>query len=151
MTDTAPEWMRGYEPDKLFTKDGKLVPELAELAPEGKRRMSANPVTNGGVLHQDLHMPNFKDFAHSLKKPGGEMVQSMLLFADFLKHIVANNMHSFRLFGPDETQSNKLDKVYEVTKKVWVAEYLDYDKDGGNLDPFGRVMEILSEHVCEGA
>ena len=141
--------MKSYKPNELFTKEGKLVPELQELAPQDDRRMSANPVTNGGRLHQPLSMPDFKKFAHDLKKHGGEMAPSMNVFAEFLKHIVKDNMTSFRLFGPDETQSNKLDAVYEVSGKQWCAEYLDYDKDGGNLAPAGRVIEMLSEHACE--
>jgi len=142
--------MRSYKPDELFTKEGKLIQELQELAPKGDRRMSANPVTNGGRLHHPLSMPDFKKFAHDLKKHGGEMAPSMSIFAEFLKHIVKDNMTSFRLFGPDETQSNKLDAVYEVSGKQWCAEYLDYDKDGGNLTQSGRVIEMLSEHACEG-
>jgi len=142
--------MRSYKPEELFTKDGKLIPELRALAPEGTRRMSANPVTNGGVLHQPLSMPDFKKYAFPLKKGGAEMAPSMNIFAAFLRDIIKQNMETFRLFGPDETQSNKLDTVYEVSGKQWVAEYLDYDKDGGNLSTAGRVIEMLSEHACEG-
>lgn len=146
---TLETWMRGYEPEKLF-KDGKLVPELKALAPEGNSRMTANPVTNGGVLCKPLRMPDFKDFALDVKKKGVTSGPSMEHFADFLKHVMAQNMENFRLFGPDETQSNKLSKVYDVGKKVWMADYLDDDSDGGNLAHAGRVMEILSEHTVEG-
>jgi len=142
--------MRSYKPEELFTKDGKLIPELRALSPEGTRRMSANPVTNGGVLHQPLSMPDFKKYAYAVKKSGAEMAPSMNIFAAYLRDIVKQNMSTFRLFGPDETQSNKLDTVYEVSGKQWVAEYLDYDKDGGNLSTAGRVIEMLSEHACEG-
>lgn len=140
---------RGARPDKLF-KDGKLIPELRALAPEGNRRMSANPVANGGVLRKPLKMPNFRDYAIDIEKQGAVMAPSMSNFAVFLKDIMAKNMDSFRLFGPDETQSNKLDAVYEVTGKTWMADYFEEDADGGNLSMNGRVMEILSEHTVEG-
>ncbi|KAI5206321.1 hypothetical protein AUEXF2481DRAFT_61507 [Aureobasidium subglaciale EXF-2481] len=143
------KWMRSYEPEKHF-KDGKLIEELRELAPSGNRRMSANPVTNGGLLRANLRIPDFKDFAQVVKKPAGEQAPSMNLFADFLTQIMKHNPNNFRLFGPDETQSNKLGAVYDVTQKVWMAEYFEEDKDGGNLATAGRVMEILSEHTVEG-
>lgn len=146
---TLETWMRSYEPEKLF-KDGKLIPELRALAPEGNRRMTANPVTNGGTLCRPLRMPEFRDYAMEVKRPGVTAGPSMELFAKFLRDIVAKNMETFRLFGPDETQSNKLSAVYEVSKKVWMADYLPEDSDGGNLDMDGRVMEILSEHTVEG-
>ncbi|KAI4782533.1 D-xylulose 5-phosphate/D-fructose 6-phosphate phosphoketolase [Aureobasidium sp. EXF-3400] len=143
------KWMRSYEPEKLF-KDGKFIDELRELAPSGNRRMTANPVTNGGLLRANLRIPDFKKFAQTVKKPAAEQAPSMNLFADFLTQIVKANPTNFRLFGPDETQSNKLGAVYDVTQKVWMAEYFEEDKDGGNLAPAGRVMEILSEHTVEG-
>jgi xylulose-5-phosphate/fructose-6-phosphate phosphoketolase len=143
------EWMRSYEPEKLF-KDGKLLPELKALAPEGNARMSANPVGNGGVIRKALKIPNFQDYALEVKKGGVSMMPSMGNFAKFLRDITAQNMKSFRLFGPDETESNKLGAVYEVGKKVWNAEYFEEDADGGNLAFEGRVMEILSEHTVEG-
>ncbi|KAF1349930.1 phosphoketolase [Delphinella strobiligena] len=142
-------WMRDYKPDELFI-DGKLDPELRKLAPEGNRRMSANPVANGGLLYRPLKMPDFRKFAFELRKAGVSAAPSMNIFAKFLTEIVRNNMHTFRLFGPDETQSNKLDAVFEVSKKQWMGDYLKDDEDGGNLTPSGRVMEILSEHTCEG-
>ncbi|GAB7349227.1 hypothetical protein MBLNU459_g8391t1 [Dothideomycetes sp. NU459] len=142
-------WMRSYKPESLF-KDGKLDPVLRALAPEGNRRMSGNPVTNGGVLRKNLQMPDFKKFGHDLAKPAVDSAPSMNIFAKYLTEIVRANMDNFRLFGPDETESNKLSAVYDVSGKQWMGEYLDYDKDGGNLTPSGRVMEILSEHTCEG-
>lgn len=142
--------MRTYEPEKHFGQDGKLVEELKELAPTGKARMSANPVANGGVLRKPLQMPDFREFAHKLGKPGAENFGSMAGFAKFLTQIIKKNPHTFRLFGPDETESNKLGDVYSVTNKVWMGESLDEDKDGGHLAPAGRVMEILSEHTVEG-
>ncbi len=143
------DWMRSYGPDKLF-KDGKLIPELKDLAPEGQRRMSANPVANGGVIRRPLDMPKFEDYAIEVKKGGTSSAPSMSIFAKFLRDITAKNMKNFRLFGPDETESNKLSAVYEVGKKVWNAEYFEEDEDGGNLAYAGRVMEILSEHTVEG-
>ncbi|THZ82664.1 D-xylulose 5-phosphate/D-fructose 6-phosphate phosphoketolase [Aureobasidium pullulans] len=143
------KWMRSYQPEKLF-KDGKFIDELRELAPSGNRRMSANPVTNGGLLRANLKIPDFKKFAHDVKKPAAEQAPSMNLFAEFLTQIVKHNPNNFRLFGPDETESNKLGAVYDVTQKVWMADYFEEDKDGGNLAPAGRVMEILSEHTVEG-
>lgn len=143
-------WMRSYKPEELFGEDGKLVPELKALAPVGNRRMSANPVTNGGQLRRNLRMPPFKDFALEVDKPGVTSGPSMNIFAKFLKEIVASNMKDFRVFGPDETESNKLAEIYEAGKKVWLGEYFDEDADGGNLVPNGRVMEMLSEHNVEG-
>ncbi|KEQ89986.1 D-xylulose 5-phosphate/D-fructose 6-phosphate phosphoketolase [Aureobasidium pullulans EXF-150] len=143
------KWMRSYQPEKLF-KDGKFIEELRDLAPSGNRRMSANPVTNGGLLRANLKIPDFKKFAQTVKKPAAEQAPSMNLFAEFLTQIVKHNPNNFRLFGPDETESNKLGAVYDVTQKVWMAEYFEEDKDGGNLAPAGRVMEILSEHTVEG-
>lgn len=146
---TLEDWMRSYEPDNLF-KDGKLIPELRALAPEGDARMSANLVANGGALRRPLRMPDFRDYALDLQKAGVTDGPSMNIFAKFLRDVTAANMETFRLFGPDETQSNKLDAVYEAGKKVWMAEYLPEDEDGGNLAHAGRVMEILSEHTVEG-
>lgn len=142
--------MKAYEPEKVFDENGKLVEELKELAPTGNARLSANPVGNGGLLRKALDMPNFRDFGHALEKPGVDNLGSMEIFAKFLTEIIKRNPHTFRLFGPDETESNKLGDVYSVTDKVWMADGLDEDKDGGHLAPAGRVMEILSEHTVEG-
>jgi len=145
------EWLKGYDPERLFGKEGTLRPDLKELAPIGIRRMSANPITNGGLLKRKLKLPDFRDFAFDIKnKPGGIECGSMNLFATYLREVVRDNPDQFRLFGPDETQSNKLDAVYDVGKKVWLADYFEEDKDGGNLAFNGRVMEILSEHTIEG-
>lgn len=143
------EWMRSYEPDKHFDKDGKLIPELRELAPTGNRRMSANPVANGGAVRNKLHMPDFREYSVEVTKGGVAKVGSMSNFANFLRDVIKLNPKDFRLFGPDETQSNKLGNVYEAGQKVWMGEYLDMDKDGGNLAHEGRVMEMLSEHTVE--
>jgi xylulose-5-phosphate/fructose-6-phosphate phosphoketolase len=144
------DWMRSYKPEELFTEDGKLQPELRALAPTGVRRMSANPVANGGILRRKLKIPDFRDFGYDMTKPASVNAGSMAMFAKYLCEIVRANPTCFRVFGPDETESNKLGAIYETGKKVWVAEHFEYDKDGGNLDFKGRVMEILSEHTCEG-
>lgn len=143
------EWMRGYEPEKHFDKSGKLVAELRELAPTGNRRMSANPVANGGILRRKLSMPDFRDYTVQVPKGGVSKMGSMDNFAGFLRDIIKKNPQDFRLFGPDETESNKLGKVYEAGKKVWLGDYLEEDDDGGNLAFNGRVMEMLSEHTVE--
>ena len=143
------KWMRSYEPEKHFDKNGKLVPELRELAPTGNRRMSANPVTNGGLIRHKLHVPDFRDYSIEVTKGGVAKVGSMANCAAFLRDIIKENQKDFRLFGPDETESNKLGKVYEAGKKVWMGEYFEEDEDGGNLAYEGRVMEMLSEHTVE--
>lgn len=144
------KWMRSYEPDRLFGDAGKISEELKDLCPIGNRRMSANPVANGGLIKKPLRMPDFRDYAIQVENPGITMDASMTTFSTFLRDVVALNQTNFRLFGPDETESNKLGKVYEAVKKVWMGEYFEEDADGGNLAPAGRVMEILSEHTCEG-
>lgn len=144
------KWMRSYEPEKLFTKEGRLVDELRALAPEKGKRMSENPITNGGSIRQPLRLKKFQDFALDVKKPGVTTGASMNIFADWLMTVVRDNQNSFRVMGPDETESNKLSKIYEAGKKIWVNGYLPEDEDGGNLSPDGRVMEMLSEHTVEG-
>ncbi|KAH6606188.1 hypothetical protein Trco_005341 [Trichoderma cornu-damae] len=144
------DWMRSYEPDRLFDEGGKPIPSLTALTPGGNRRMSANPVANGGVLRKPLNMPDFKKYGVGVEHPGAVMDASMKRLGVFLRDVVAANPRNFRLFGPDETESNKLSAVYEVGKKVWMGEYFEEDEDGGNLAPAGRVMEMLSEHTCEG-
>jgi xylulose-5-phosphate/fructose-6-phosphate phosphoketolase len=143
-------WMRGYKPEKHFDEHGRLVPELKALAPKGNRRMSANPVANGGLLRRPLDMPDFREFAVEVKHPGRDVAGNVPTLGDFLREVMRLNMSNFRVFGPDETQSNKLDAIYEVAKKVWLGEYCPEDADGGELDPKGRVMEMLSEHTVEG-
>lgn len=141
--------MRSYEPERLFDKSGALIPELKALAPTGVRRMSANPVANGGILRRKLHMPDFRQYATPVEKGGVKNVGSMALFATLLRDIVKKNPNHFRVFGPDETESNKLGAIYDAGKKVWMGDYFEEDKDGGNLAFAGRVMEMLSEHTCE--
>ncbi|KAI2631148.1 D-xylulose 5-phosphate/D-fructose 6-phosphate phosphoketolase [Xylaria nigripes] len=144
------DWMRSFKPESIFGPDCKVPARLRALCPKGDRRMSANPIADGGRLAKPLRMPDFKDYAIEVKKSGAELVGAMANFAHFLRDIVRANPHNFRLFGPDETESNKLSAVYEAGKKVWMGDYFEEDLDGGNLAPFGRVMEMLSEHTCEG-
>ncbi|KAF9869231.1 hypothetical protein CkaCkLH20_13290 [Colletotrichum karsti] len=143
------KWMRSYEPERIF-KDGKISDELKSLCPVGQRRMSANPVANGGVLRKPLKLPDFKNYSIKVDKAGATNAASMNNMATYLRDVIALNQNSFRLFGPDETESNKLGKVYEAGQKVWMGEYFEEDANGGNLAPEGRVMEMLSEHTCEG-
>jgi xylulose-5-phosphate/fructose-6-phosphate phosphoketolase len=143
-------WMRGYKPEELFDDNGRLLPELKALAPEGPHRMSANPVANGGLLRQPLSMPDFRDAAVNVEKPGATVAGNVPALGNFLREVMRLNMQNFRVFGPDETQSNRLQALYEVTRKPWLAESFPEDEDGGNLAPDGRVMEMLSEHTVEG-
>jgi xylulose-5-phosphate/fructose-6-phosphate phosphoketolase len=143
-------WMRSYKPEERFDEQGGLIPELKALAPKGNRRMSANPVANGGLLRRPLDMPDFRNFAVEVKKPGGTVAGNVPTLGNFLREVMRLNMKHFRVFGPDETQSNKLEAIYEVAKKVWMGEYFPEDADGGELSPKGRVMEMLSEHTVEG-
>jgi xylulose-5-phosphate/fructose-6-phosphate phosphoketolase len=143
-------WMRSYKPEELFDEAGQLIPELKALAPKGPRRMSANPVANGGLLRKPLDMPDFQRSAVEVKKPGATRAGNVPTLGNFLREIMRLNMDRFRVFGPDETQSNRLEALYEVGKKVWLGEYFPEDADGGELAPNGRVMEMLSEHTVEG-
>ncbi|CAD6441870.1 0ff34b92-8652-4d05-a826-96f9471ef8e6 [Sclerotinia trifoliorum] len=143
-------WMHSYKPEEIFDKEGKLLPELKELAPVGNARMSANPVGNGGILRKPLDMPDFRKYAFENIEAGVSLLPSMSNMAKLLRDVVAKNMHTFRLFGPDETESNKLGEVYKAGKKVWMGEHFEEDADGGNLATEGRVMEMLSEHTVEG-
>ncbi len=143
------DWMKSYRPQELFDENGKLIPELAELAPTGDRRMGANPHANGGLLLKDLLMPDFRDYAVEVQKPGIDVAESTRVLGNFLRDVMKLNADSknFRVFGPDETASNRLDAIYEVTKKIWMEPLLPTDE---NLTRDGRVMEVLSEHMCQG-
>lgn len=144
------EWLRSYKPEERFDVDGKLVPALKALAPRGPRRMSANPHANGGLLRRALRMPDFRSYAADVPHPGKATAENTRPLGKLLRDIMAANGDNFRVFGPDENTSNKLDNLYEVTKKTWLANYLPEDEDGGELSPDGRVMEMLSEHTLEG-
>lgn len=143
------DWMKSYRPEELFDHEGKLIPELAALAPRGDRRMGANPHANGGLLRKDLLLPDFQKYAVPVPKPGAEKAESTRALGAFLRDVVELNQESrnFRIFGPDETASNRLDAVYEATPKEWMEPILDTDE---NLSPNGRVLEVLSEHMCQG-
>jgi xylulose-5-phosphate/fructose-6-phosphate phosphoketolase len=144
------DWLRSYRPGELFDAAGRLIAELRELAPAGNRRMSANPHANGGLLRKDLRMPDFRDYAVDVPAPAQTKVENTRPLGAFLRDIMRKNLENFRVFGPDENTSNKLNAIYEVSKKLWLANYLPEDMDGGELGPDGRVMEMLSEHTLEG-
>ena len=143
-------WMRSLRPDSFFDNSGKLAAWFGQLAPSGNRRMSANPHANGGRLKKALRLPNFRDHAHKFDKPGQSQTSNTYGLGVFLGEVMKHNMNNFRVFGPDETSSNKLDAIYAVSKKFWIEEYFPEDNDGGNLACDGRVMEMLSEHTIEG-
>ena len=144
------EWLRSYKPEELFDRGGRLIPELKALAPKGQRRMGANPHTNGGLLRKPLRMPDFRDYAIKVEKPGTAAAENTRPLGRLLRDIMRQNPKNFRVFGPDENSSNRLDAIYEVSKKLWLADYLPEDADGGELSPDGRVLEMLSEHTLEG-
>ena len=157
MTMEAPEhlkmledWLKSYHPEKLFTEEGRLIPELEELAPTGDRRMGANPHANGGLLLRDLRLPDFRKYGIDVPAPGAVEAQDMIELGGFVRDIFKLNEESrnFRIFGPDETMSNRLGKVFEATNRDWNADKLDNDEF---LAADGRVMDsMLSEHMCEG-
>ncbi len=142
-------WMKSYQPEELFDANGTFIAELAELAPNGERRMGANPHANGGILLRDLKMPDFQDYAVAVAKPATTEAEATRVLGKFLRDVLKLNQNSrnFRLFGPDETASNRLEAAFEVTNRTWVAETIPEDD---HLATDGRVMEILSEHTCQG-
>jgi xylulose-5-phosphate/fructose-6-phosphate phosphoketolase len=140
-------WMQSYRPHELFDERGALLPELAALAPTGNRRMGANPHANGGMLLRELRLPDFRDYAVKVEQPGHTSAEATRVLGTWLRDVMARNMDNFRVFGPDETASNRLGALFEVTDRTWVAERCDFDD---HLAPDGRVMEILSEHTCQG-
>jgi xylulose-5-phosphate/fructose-6-phosphate phosphoketolase len=144
------KWMHAQKPEELFDKTGRLIPELKELAPKGPRRMGSNPHANGGRLRRALRLPDFREYKLEVKKPGQSEAENTRRLGVYLRDVMKANMKNFRVFGPDETTSNKLDNIYEVSKKFWIADYFPEDADGGELAPDGRVMEMLSEHTMEG-
>ncbi|NYT33950.1 phosphoketolase family protein [Rhizobium sp. WYCCWR 11128] len=143
------DWMRGYDPEDLFSADGRLKPELRALAPVGERRMGANPHANGGLLRMELDVPDIRDYAVDIGKRGSAMVQSTEILGHYLRDTMKRNAKAanFRIFGPDETESNRLGSVFEVTDRVWMEGIEPYDV---HLSRDGRVMEVLSEHLCQG-
>jgi xylulose-5-phosphate/fructose-6-phosphate phosphoketolase len=143
-------WMRSYKPEELFDANGRLLRELKALAPAGHRRMSANLHANGGLLRKDLKLPDFRDYAVDVVQAGKVLHENTKPLGEFLRDVMRANMTSFRVFGPDETASNRLQSIYEVSKKTWMADLLPQDADGGELARDGRVMEMLSEHTLVG-
>ncbi|GJL77438.1 MAG: putative phosphoketolase [Nitrospinaceae bacterium] len=143
------EWLKSYRPEELFDESGCLKAELRELAPKGERRMGANPHANGGLLLKDLKMPDFRDCAVKVTKPGHTIAESTRVMGQFLRDVMKRNLdhRNFRVMGPDETASNRLNALFEVTERTWMAKTLPEDEQ---LSPDGRVMEILSEHTCQG-
>jgi xylulose-5-phosphate/fructose-6-phosphate phosphoketolase len=143
------QWMKSYRPEELFDERGTPMPELAGLAPEGDRRMGANRHANGGLLLQDLNLPDFRDYAVAVPTPGTVLAEATRSLGGFLRDVMQYNRHrrNFRVFGPDETTSNRLDALFEVTDRSWMADRIPSDEQ---LSPDGRVMEILSEHTCQG-
>ena len=140
-------WMRGYRPEELFDASGALRRELAALAPSGQRRMGANPHANGGLLLKNLELPDFRAYAVDLQEPAASFGEATRVLGEYLRDVIRSNPDSFRLFGPDETASNRLSAVFEVTGRVSSAEILDSDD---HITRDGRVMEVLSEHMCQG-
>lgn len=141
------QWLRSYRPAELFDSSGRLLPELAALAPRGDRRMSANPHANGGQLLRDLDLPDFRDYAVPVARPATEVHEATRVLGTFLSDVINRNRDRFRLMGPDETASNRLSAVFDTTDRVWLSETLPGDD---HLAPDGRVLEVLSEHLCQG-
>ena len=141
------QWMRGYRPEELFDDTGRLMPHLAALTPSGDRRMSANPHANAGLLLRDLRLPDFRDYAVAVKRPGAVEAEATRVQGQFIRDVITLNKHTFRVFSPDETNSNRWNAVFEVTNRCSTAEILPHDD---HVAPDGRVMEMLSEHQCEG-
>jgi xylulose-5-phosphate/fructose-6-phosphate phosphoketolase len=143
------QWLRSYKPEELFDENGRLIPELAELAPKGARRMGANPHANGGLLLEDLKLPDFRDYAVAVPKPGTVEAEATRVMGQFLRDVMKRNTdnRNFRVMGPDETNSNRLNALFEVTNRVSTAEILPTDD---HVSPDGRVLEMLSEHMCQG-
>jgi xylulose-5-phosphate/fructose-6-phosphate phosphoketolase len=144
------QWMESYRPHELFDRSGRLIPQLRELAPRGHRRISANPHANGGLLRRPLRLPDFRSYAVAVNRPGTSEEQNTFILGGFLRDIMRDNRDNFRVFGPDETASNRLTLIYQASKKTWLEQTLPEDADGSELAPDGRVMEMLSEHTLEG-
>ncbi|NEQ54090.1 MAG: phosphoketolase family protein, partial [Leptolyngbya sp. SIO3F4] len=144
------EWMRSYKPEELFDETGALIPELKVLAPTGNRRMGSNPHANGGLLRKALKIPDFRDYAIQMDHHGAEEFENTKVLGFLMRDIIRDNPNNFRLMGPDETASNRLQDVYQVTKKVWMADIYPEDEGGTELARDGHVMEMLSEHTLQG-
>ncbi len=149
-TKLLESWMRSYRPEELFDGAGAPVALTTALAPVGDLRMSANPVANGGILRKDLRLPDFRDYAEDVPTPGSTIVEATAVLGGWLRDVIRQNPTTFRIFGPDETASNRLQAVFEVTDKQWDGEFWPIDAEDNHLARTGRVMEMLSEHQCEG-
>ena len=144
------QWLKSYKPEELFDEHGSLIPALRDLAPRGTRRMSANPHANGGLLRKELDLPDIRDYAVKVPRRGAVQYENTKPLGEYLRDVMRYNMTNFRVFGPDETASNRLQAIYEASKKTWMADLLPEDADGGELARDGRVMEMLSEHTLIG-
>lgn len=144
------QWLKSYHPEELFDPLGRPRPHLAAWAAQGPRRISANPHANGGALRRPLRLPNFRDYLLPVEAPGQRMAENTQVLGQYLRDVIRANPHNFRIFGPDETASNRLQAVFEATGKAWMAEISPLDEDGSAVAPDGRVMEMLSEHTLEG-
>jgi xylulose-5-phosphate/fructose-6-phosphate phosphoketolase len=144
------EWLKSYKHEELFDRNGRLIEELRSLAPKGARRMGSNPHGNGGLLRRSLRLPDFRNYAIKLDKPGKVSAENTFPLGEFLRDILKQNPNNFRVLCPDELASNRLQAVYQASKKLWLADYLPEDADGGELSQDGRVIEMLSEHTLEG-
>ena len=144
------EWLRSYRAEELFDENGALRPELRAAAPRGDRRMSANPHANGGLLLRDLDLPDFREYAVEVTKPAASTHEATRVLGTFLRDVITRNLDNFRLMGPDETASNRLAAVFESTDKVWLSRTVPGERETDHLAPDGRVMEVLSEHLCQG-
>jgi len=144
------QWLRSYRPQELFDEKGRLIPALQALAPKGDKRMSASLHANGGLIKKNLRIPDFQNYAAKVERPAQSFAMNTKPLGAMLRDIMSANKNNFRVFGPDENSSNKLDAIYEVSKKLWLLDYLPEDENGGQLSPDGRVLEMLSEHTLEG-
>lgn len=146
------EWLRSYRPEELFDQDGRLLEELAQLAPEGELRMGSAPWANGGKLRRDLRLPDFREYEVGVENPGSSDAEATRVLGSYLRDVMKLNAEfkNFRVFGPDENSSNRLDAIYQVSERTWMGERRPGDEVEGHLSPHGRVMEILSEHTCQG-
>ena len=144
------DWLRSYKPKELFDKSGRLIPELKALAPKGTRRMSANPHANGGLLRKALRLPDFRDYGIKVEKPGQAAAENTRPLGRFLRDVIRENPKNFRVFGPDETTSNKLDAVYEASKKLWLADYLPEDMPRNSVDAaISPIMKLVNSTARE--